>query len=144
VVHVWPERDERGGPRCWHCHPEGSVPASVPPARRFPGGDLGPLAEYWLESNAALEAFAASAAPGTWHALDEEDLLAAPREALAGIQGWLGLALEDPPAEPALEPARDEAWRAALTREELASLRDLLARHDSGQSWLARSRAALG
>jgi SAM-dependent methyltransferase len=142
VVHSWPERDERGGPRCWHCHPRAAVPSKTPSARRFPGGDPGFLAEYWLESNAALEDFSASAAPGTVLRVEHEDLVREPAEGLARIQGWLGLSLEEL-SGPAVEPGRSEAWRAAFGPRELGLLRDFAARHDAGQPFLARSRAAL-
>ncbi len=142
VVHVWPERDERGGPRCWHCHPRAELPAAAPTARRFPGGELAFLAEYWWESQASLEGFAAGAAPGSVLRVEAEDLLAEPRDGLARIQGWLGVDLEEL-SGPVLEPGRGVAWRTALSPREQAFLREFLARCDAGQPFLARSRADL-
>jgi hypothetical protein len=122
VWHVWAEKQSDEA-RCWNCFFGDSPPPQANPLRTFPGGDVRFLAEYWLETNLAVDRFLKGVPAPRKLVVSEQVLISNPQEVLTRCVKYLGLS-----ASPSIldgvvvDGNRNGAWRQTLTGEELTSL----------------------
>jgi hypothetical protein len=125
--HVWPESGGRDAVRCWEVFHHVAPPETIDSRRRFPGGDIRCLAEYWLESNLAIARFVGGLPDGVALAVETERLLADPGRELARCLDHLGVRRGDLSAMCGLvDPARGAVRRDRLSAGELDGLREFV------------------
>ena len=128
--HHWPLPDPDVRARCWEAFHHEPPPASADASRCFPGGDVRHIAEYWLETNAAISRFAAAGGRGRSLVLHQEHLIARPEDEVARCLEFLGVPRPDLSwLERQVDPGRNEIWDSRLTADELTALVDFVDRH---------------
>ncbi|MCP4693418.1 MAG: PqqD family peptide modification chaperone [Desulfobacterales bacterium] len=120
IRHYWPKPRPGVATRCWEAIHTACLPEGVDPERCFPGGDVKRLAEYWLESNRAVDAFFRTLPPRRRLAIRAERLIRSPGAWLARCRAFLGLPPGEPLENAGIEPdrTRDQLWRSRLQGDE--------------------------
>ncbi len=128
--HYWPKRQPDITARCWEAFHFNPPPDNVDPARCFPGGNVKYLAEYWLESNRAVETFFRTLPADRRLSVQEEHLIETPEIQLARCLAFLGLPLTSSlDISTKLDSTRNQLWISRLTPDEHAVLLEFVAAH---------------
>jgi SAM-dependent methyltransferase len=124
--HWWPLPSDHTRNRCWNAYYDPDHLSGISSDRIFPGGNIGYLAEYWLESNRAIADFCSNLSRAEWTVASEEAVLAAPSIQLSRLYGFLQVPFFDVALEE-LDGLRNAQWKGLLDFTELSELREFVA-----------------
>ena len=121
--HYWPPPRPGVTTRCWEAFHFRPPPADVDPDRCFPGGHVGYLAEYWLESNRAAAQFLEKLSADRFLIVRQEDLIERPQIEVARCLAFPGLSLPGLSwVAEEIDRSRNDLWSSRLTAKEHADL----------------------
>lgn len=93
--HYWPEKDNFSTIRCWNGFYENeTIPPWIDNARVFPGGDIRYIAEYWLESNLAINQFFKFIPLNQQFKVNQEELISSTEMVLAKTLNFLNVPVD--------------------------------------------------
>ena len=95
VRHYWPSSLGAASRRCWQCVQKGDAMPEIDAERFFPGGNILYLAEYWLESNQAIQEFLPQIPAERRIMLREEQVLADVGGVLSSLCAFLQVTLPE-------------------------------------------------
>jgi Sulfotransferase family len=128
--HWWPYLSVMTGSRCWNAFHSPDLPQEISAERIFPGGDVGFIAEYWLEANRGIRDFFKQVPASVRIEIAEESLVASPAENLANIAAKLKIPLMNVDTIGTVcDLSRNQQWRQLLDEHQRKRLIDFVQMH---------------
>ncbi|MEG3639211.1 sulfotransferase [Magnetococcus sp. PR-3] len=127
--HIWPPAPSTGKPRCYEVMFGGHNTQHMPADRIFPGGNPRHLAEYWLESNEAVNRFFATLPEDRRCVIRHEQMLSDPDTLWQKLVTFVGGDTQAPNMLARDLDNRNALWKNRLKAHEIVDLEQFAQQH---------------